>query len=332
MRRFLLFLAGMTAVITLYAAPAAATTTTTTTTDCVAAANATYRHTFNGEAGTATVTATRPLCAGQTQTFSLVSYTTGAPGSASGQFLYDTARATITATNRSATLKVAVPSCYAQVDAFIGTAVRTETTSTAAPYGTATLGSAGSRSTGALAWYAGGTTTCTAAPAVTYTNACDGTFTATLTNGANATTPAVFLTGNRRIRLSPGRSTSVKVAKGATLTVRDSRFTTHVAQWRTPTTTCATTPSQGAPPIAHPTTTPSASPSPSPATSTSTSNDYTEAPAAYATFPDTPANPSALANTGMSTGSLIAIAIGLLMIGGGITAITYLVRLNRRLA
>jgi hypothetical protein len=34
----------------------------------------------------------------------------------------------------------------------------------------------------------------------------------------------------------------------------------------------------------------------------------------------------------MGTGSIIAIALGLLMIGTGIAAITYLIRLNRSIA
>ncbi|MFF5292587.1 hypothetical protein [Paractinoplanes globisporus] len=323
MRRLLLILAGVASVLGLLAAPAAAATKS-----CV------YRHSFNGAAGTLTITASQPLCVGQSRTVSLVSYTAaGAPGTAAGQFIYDVASGKITAADRSLTLRVAVPSCRTQVDAFFGTAVQTEFTSTATPYGAAMLGSAGSRSAGALAWYAGGTTACAAASTVTYVNACDGTFTATLANAAGANTSAVFLTGGRRIRLSPGRSTSIKVAKGNTLTVRDSTFTTHVATWGTPATACTapTTPvvatvAPAAPlPLASTTPTASASPSASP------SPTYAQAPVVYPTFPDSNAA-TALAKTGMGLGSLLAIALGLLLIGGGVAAITYLVRLNRGLA
>ncbi|MFI5895953.1 hypothetical protein ACIA5D_38235 [Actinoplanes sp. NPDC051513] len=346
MRRLLLVLAGMASALALSAAPAAATgvSASTKAAACVSSSTATYRHSFNGAAGTLTITATHPLCAGQSQPVTLASYTaSGAPGTAASQFIYDSAGGTITSAKRSLTLRVAVPACYAQVDAFFGTAIQTEATSTAAPYATAKLGSKsglGARSTGALAWHTGGATACAPAPTITYAMACDGTFTATLANAADANATAVFMTGSRRIRLSPGRSTSIKVAKSQTLTVRDSSFTTHVAAWRAPT-TCTVSPTAGPTraatpqiPATRPTTTGPATVSPSPSASPSSSPGptYTEAPAVYATFPDDTTASTALSKTGMGTGSIIAIAIGLLMIGTGVAAITYLVRLNRSLA
>ena len=362
MRQSLLVFAVLATFLGLAATPAAARTATTgtaaatsgaartaaatsaaaetTTTTCVSAANAGYRHSFNGAAGTATVTATRPLCGGQSQAVTLVSYTAGGtPGTAAGQFVYDSATGKLTGTNRSLTLKVAVPGCYAQVVAFFGAGIQTELTSTAAPYGSAKLSG---RSTGPLTWYAGGTSACTATPTITYTYACDGTFTATLANGAGTNTSAVFLTGSRRIRLSPGRSTTVKATKGGTLTVRDSSFTTHVASWQSPATGCATTPTQAptqapAIPPAQPATTtltPSA-PASTTATPTTTATTATDpaydAPVAYPTFPDKTASAkvAAAAKSGMGTGSVVLIALGLLMVGAGIAAIIYLIRLNR---
>jgi len=331
-RRLLLILAGLATFLGVAAAPAAAATTAAT---CVSAANATYRHSFNGAAGTVTVTATHPLCGGQSQAVGLVSYT--AVGT-SGQFIYDSATGRLTATNRSLTLEVAVPACYAQVVAILGTGIQTELTGTAAPYGRVRLDS---RSSGPPTWYAGGTTGCTTTPTVTYAYACDGTFTATLANGPDADASAVFLTGGRRIRLSPGRSTTVKVARGATLTVRDNSFTTHVASWRSPATGCATTPTQApAIPPAQPTvTTPtaagSASATASPTTATTTTDPAYDAPVAYPTFADrtTAADAAAAAGkTGMGAGSVLLIALGLLMVGAGIAAIAYVVRLNRGLA
>jgi hypothetical protein len=363
-RRLLLILAGMAASLGLAASPAttaaAATATTTTATTaaaatatattatattataatsaiaataCVSAAAATYRHSFNGPAGTVTVTATRSLCAGQSRSVALVSYTAaGTPGTAAGQFVYDSATGNLTATNRSLTLKVAVPGCYTQVVAFFGTAVQTELTSTGAPYGTAKLGSAASRSTGPLSWYAGGASACSIAPTVAYTYACDGTFIATLANGADANTSAVFLTGGRRIRLSAGGSTTVNAAEGATLTVRDSSFTTHVATWRSPDTGCAATltPAPAAPAVQPSTTAPTASPSASAAPSTTatlTTEPVYDAPVAYPTFADKAT--TAAAKTGIGPGSVLLIVLGLLLVGTGIAAITYLVRLNR---
>jgi hypothetical protein len=337
-RRFLIVLAGMGALLTVSAIPAtAATSAVTTAGTCTSAAAATYRHTFDGPAGKVTVTAVRPLCAGQKQTFSLVSYTTGALSSASGQFLYDSAEATITSTKRTVSLDIAVPACFTQVDAIMGTAVRTETTSTAAPYGTATLGSTtgtGSRSAGARAWYAGGATACTATSTISFTNACDGTFTATLANDDSANAQAVFLTGSRRIRLSPGRTTTVKAAKHSTLTFRTSTFTTYVGTWRPPTAPCTTPARPARPavaPVAAPPTRAAAAPataSPSPAAVTSSA--FTAEPPA----PDVSLNPaalagdepSALAGTGSGMGSVIATAIGLLLVGGGVTVLSRLLR------
>ncbi|GIM97452.1 hypothetical protein [Paractinoplanes toevensis] len=317
------------------AAPVAGLVAVSAATSCVSVAAATYRHSFNGAAGTTTITATRPLCAGQTQTFTLASYTTGAPNSASGQFIYDSDSDTITATNRSVTLKVSVPACYNQVEAFFGGTVQTEATSPKALYGSAKLG-ASSRSAGPLAWYTGGSTTCAARPAVAITNACDGTFTARLSN--TGTTTAVFLTGSRRIRLSPGGTTTLKPAKGSTLTIRDSSFTTHIATWRAPAdctaiaptlspTTAAPLPTQPAP-SATATTTPA-----SPSASASTSASPYESPnPAFSTNPAalTPANSSDISDGGMSTTSIIAIIMGLLMIATGAAAITWLVRMNRQ--
>lgn len=331
MRRFLLVLSAVAAMLGV-AAPASATTAT----GCVPSSTATYRHTFDGAAGTTTITATRPLCTGQTQTFSVISYTTGAYGTAAGQFIYETASGTVTATNRTLTLRVAVPDCYTQVDAIFGRSYQTESTTTEPLYGTAKLG-ATSRSQGPLAWYAGGSAPCTAKPAVTFTNACDGTFTALLSNSGG--TPAVFLTGSRRIRLFPGASTTLRPAKGSTLTIRDSSFTTYVATWRAPAEACPVAPAPPGPTLAAPTSTapatattsPSASPPPSASTSAS---PYSSPNPAFTTNPAalTPATSGTGPAGGMSLTSVLAIIMGLLMIAAGVTALTWLIRSNRRLA
>ncbi|GIF21039.1 hypothetical protein Ate02nite_37690 [Paractinoplanes tereljensis] len=326
---------GLAAPAAALAAPAAALAAPATA--CVSPAAATYRHSFNGAAGTTTITAIRPLCSGQSQTFTLASYTTGALNSASGQFIYDSAQATITATNRSVTLKVAVPACYTQVEAFFGSTVQTEATSTKSLYGSTKLG-ASARSTGPLAWYAGGSTTCAARPAVTITNACDGTFTARLSN--TGTIPAVFVTDSRRIRLSPGATTTLTTAKGGTLTIRDSSYTTRIATWRAPTTDCATAAPTSSPITAAPLptqpTTPTATPSATAATSASPSASTSPSPY-ESPSPAFSTNPAALATAdsnisdkGMGTTSIIAIIMGLLMIATGAAAITWLVRLNRQ--
>lgn len=326
-RLSLLLLAGVPAALAVSATPAAAAS-------CTSAAAATYRHTFDGPSGTATITAVRPLCAGQTQAFSIASYTTGALSSASGQFVYDSATAAITASKRTVSLDIAVPACFTQVDAFLGSSVRTETTSTDAPYRTATLGSTtgtGSRSTGTHAWYAGGSTACTATSTVSLTNACDGTFTAKLANAAGANASAVFLTGSRRIRLAPGTTTTLKAARNGTLTIRTSTYTTYVASWRKPATPCTVAtaahlaPTRAAKPAA-PTRAATAQPTAA-ASRTAGSTAEPEAPPFYVS-PSTPAT-DALADTGPGLASTLFKALGFLMIGGGVMVLR---RLRRALS
>ena len=90
---------------------------------CVGASAATYRHTFDGSAGTATITSTAPLCDGERQAFTLVSYTAPAKSFGNPQFVYATHTATVTASKPSVTLRVDVPGCYTQVDTIFGTGV-----------------------------------------------------------------------------------------------------------------------------------------------------------------------------------------------------------------
>jgi len=326
MRRFMLVLAGAVAALTATAVPAAAATSAPAA-SCVPAEAATYRHSFDGARGIATIYAVQPLCRGQVQPFALVSYTAGG-FAAAGQFVYDVDRASIGSARRSVTLHVDVPRCHAQVDAFAGASVRNETTSGDAPYGAATLGFAGSRSTGVRAWYAGGTTECAAAPAVTFDNACDGTLTATLANGAAATVQAVFLTGSRRIHVSPGHATTVKAAAGRTLTIRDSTFTTYAGRWRTPASACPTAaPTRVALPAPAATTSPATASAATPSATTRPRSTFTAEPPAPAFSIDpaalTAEPPAALPRTGMS---LIAVGAGLLLIGLGVAALTYAIR------
>lgn len=76
---------------------------------CVPATSATYRHTFDGPAGTATITATAPLCDGERQAFTLVSYTAPSKSFGNPQFVYATHTASVTASTPSVTLRVDVP-------------------------------------------------------------------------------------------------------------------------------------------------------------------------------------------------------------------------------
>ncbi|MFG1993640.1 hypothetical protein ACGFJ7_27045 [Actinoplanes sp. NPDC048988] len=279
---------------------------------CVSTAVATYRHTFDGPSGSVTVTAAKPLCSGQSQTFALASYTTGSATSNARPFVYSTDRGSITASKRSLSLKVTVPRCYTQVEAIKGTGLTYEGTNVPA----ALLPDAS---------YRGGTKECAPAPTVTFDNDCDGTLTGTLANSDRATTDAVFLTGDRLLRLGPGESRKLTARS---LTIRTNTFVTYAGTWRQPT-DCATAETPTATP-----TTPSATPTPttggegagapvsSPTSSlpaaTATTEDLTDSGAWYPATPTTPAAAAApKSDSTMSTGSVLAIAFGLLLITGG---------------
>jgi hypothetical protein len=315
-RRTLLLLAALAAFATASATPAAAAVTLAAP-GCVSAAAATYRHTFDGPGGTVTITATTPLCAGQTQPFTLASYT----ASDSGRFIYDRSSGTITRTNRSLTLNVDVPSCAGAVTAAQGRTAPTEDTGATAD---------------ALADYTGGAGECAPRAQVTFTNACDGTFTARLTNPAGARAPAVFLAGTRLIRVGPGRSTTLTATAGSTLTIRANTFTTYVGTWRTPTTGCdsapVTTPPTSAAAAPQPpalTTSPAALPGS--ALPTTTDADPVMTPgAAFSTSPAAVSTAASISKTGMGAGSVLAIGIGLVMIGAGGVALAYLIRELRK--
>ena len=313
MRWLTLLLAAATPTV-VFSAPLAASAADT----CVSASSATFRHTFNGASGKATVTAVRPLCAGQTQSFGLVSYTEGS----GGQFTYATDRATITSRARTVRLDVVVPPCRTQVTAITGTSLLDEVTSGGNPYGASTLGAAGSRSTGTPAHYRGGSTDCDPEPTVAFTSACDGSYRATLANAASANVSAAFLIGGRLTRLAPGRSTTVRGPRQGTLTIRVNTFTTYVGTWRPPAAGCTSEPAPA--PATNPTpatarssavATPPAPAPPSPVGSATPAAD--NAPAMYYPAPTTAVPEAQAARPGMSPGSMLAVAFGLLLIGGG---------------
>jgi hypothetical protein len=320
-RRCLIVLAFLPAIA--FAGPAAAAPST-----CVTSAAATYRHTFTGPAGAATIAAVTPLCAGQSQAFSLVSYTvgTGSP------FVYDVDHAAVDANHRSVTLDIAVPRCATQVDAVFGTDVPTESPA----FGTVRLGAAsgtGHRSSGIPGWYTGGTATCTPQPSVTFASDCDGGFTATLANRAAATVAAIFLIDDHMYRVAPGTRTTVVADAGGSLTVRDNTFNTQTGTWSMPPVCTQPTPTPTtAPPLLIPTAGPaSAVPTTSsPAPTVTSARATTPTPGTLAAAAGTTFEPSAaaavesavsaadLAVTGSSSGSVALIALGVLLIGGGL--------------
>ena len=68
---------------------------------CVQVAQLKFKHTFNGSAGTATISTDQKLCPGQEQKFTLVSYTAPSAAFAVPQYIYDSDSQSITATNKS---------------------------------------------------------------------------------------------------------------------------------------------------------------------------------------------------------------------------------------
>jgi hypothetical protein len=203
---------------------------------CANADAATYRHSFDGGAGDATVTAVRPLCSGQRQTFSMISYTTSSASFAYPQFVYDSDRATVDASHTTVHLAVTVPACYFQVDLIFGASTFNEVVNADSNYANLKLGAPygiGSRSDGPYGGDADGSSPCLPKPIITYQNACDGTFTATLANDSSANVDAVFIVAGQRVRVQPGRTAGARRRSGS-LSIRDNTFTTHIASWEKP--------------------------------------------------------------------------------------------------
>jgi hypothetical protein len=323
----LLLLTGQVAPAPASAASAAA---------CVPADAATYRHTFNGAAGTATVTAVRPLCSGQKQTFSLISYTTQSANFAYPQFIYDSRSAAISAQQSSVHLAVTVPACYFQVDLIFGAAIYNEVVNADSNYGNLKLGApygTGSRSAGPYGGDADGTTTCVPKPIITYRNACDGTFTATLANDASANVDAVFIVAGQRVRVKPGHAAGAQRHTGM-LTIRDNTFTTNIGSWEKPA-TCSSrsTPVVTSPPVVPPSplsssggapATPSYGSLPSPADPT-----YDDGNGDVPINTIAPSTAAASAADTSNTSSVLVIALGVLLMIAGVAILIRVVRTFR---
>jgi hypothetical protein len=137
---------------------------------CIEAADASYRHTFDGTKGTATVAllAGQKLCKGSSQDFSLASYTASSAGgyaSTLPQQLFRQQTRTLSAKHPSVTLRVAVPDCYTQVVLIWGDRdeVLTDFRKDTPGYGAKVLGhtgAPGNRSIGPVGSFHGGQTAC----------------------------------------------------------------------------------------------------------------------------------------------------------------------------
>jgi hypothetical protein len=166
----------------------------------------------------------------------MISYTTSSASFAYPQFIYDSDQATIDSAHATVHLAVAVPPCYFQVDLIFGSSLFNEVVNADSNYANLKLGApsgTGSRSDGPYGGDADGTAPCLPKPLITYDNACDGTFTATLANDPSADVDAVFIVAGQRVHVKPGRSAGVRRRTGS-LSIRDNTFTTHIASWEKP--------------------------------------------------------------------------------------------------
>ncbi|MEU6076703.1 hypothetical protein [Micromonospora sp. NPDC047074] len=209
------------------ATPQPAETPAPTAPECVSAADARYTHTFDGPKGEATITLTNgPLCAGEKQDFALVSYVAPSAKFAVPQYLFDKSVKAFTSvpdgeigTVAKLEFKVAVPTCFTQVDFVFGSEIIDPLVEGGKRYDNRKVGSSagiGSRSEGPAAWYNGGEGTCAAEPAVEVTYDCVGTAKLTLLNRGNVA--AVFaVTGSgefaEKVTVPAGKFETLELTK-----------------------------------------------------------------------------------------------------------------------
>jgi hypothetical protein len=226
-RRFLLVLGAAAVATAAFAGVAQATgafagvARATGGSSCAGPADAGYQHSFDGAAGTVTITAARALCEGAEQSFSLVSYT----GSGASQFVYDTDNAWIDSRRRSVTLGVDVPGCAMRVQAVIGTGIVNRPGSSTGLEG---------HSDGELATYTGGAEECAPRPSVAFESYCDGVLHTRLANAADASVDAVFVVDGKRIRVRPGKRADLTSHPSGVVEVLDSTGAVSVGSWISP--------------------------------------------------------------------------------------------------
>jgi Flp pilus assembly protein TadG len=212
---------------------------------CVTAAKETYHHTFvpTNAYADATITADKPLCPGESQPVTLVSYTAQYTDSSWPQWVYYTQSGTVTASTRSLSFHVNAPACYTQID-YVFRAAPIDPLDNSEWYGSDKLGdssSPGNRSTGPNGWYHGGSADCDPQPTESFAATCTG-LQVKITNEPAANVDAVVVvtdaTGaSQRKHVAPGGSGSVTVAaaNASTVTVRDNNtLATMTGHWTRP--------------------------------------------------------------------------------------------------
>ncbi|MEU4776472.1 cell wall anchor protein [Micromonospora sp. NPDC023633] len=243
------------------------------TPQCVGMAQATYKHTFDGAKGRATVelAGDLPLCKDQKQEVLLASYFAPSAKASWPQYAHDHDVAVIDARRRKVELKVDVPKCYTQVDLVWGgkSELITPMVEKGKRYGDRKLGSKGkpgNRSAGPLGAYNGGAVSC-AHPKATFAPACDGSVDVHLSGGHYPVTFRVTANGvDHAVKVPAGKSVELPMPAGAgqiVVTERDKEVARYL--WSRPSTcglptmstesTCTelkvtvTHPGQGMPPM-----------------------------------------------------------------------------------
>ncbi|MEV4466980.1 hypothetical protein AB0J51_25555 [Micromonospora echinofusca] len=217
---------------------------------CVSAADARYTHTFDGARGEASITLTNgPLCEGEKQDFALVSYVAPSAKFAVPQYLFDKSVKAFApvpdggiGTVAKLEFKVAVPTCFTQVDFVFGSEVIDPLVEGGKRYDNRKVGSPagiGARSEGPAAWYNGGKGTCVAEPAVEATYDCDGTARLTLVNRGNVA--AVFaITGSgelaEKVTVAAGKFETLELTapQAKEITVAAEGMETWKGGWKQP--------------------------------------------------------------------------------------------------
>ncbi|MEV6525434.1 hypothetical protein AB0M43_26125 [Longispora sp. NPDC051575] len=170
---------------------------------CVKASKAQYSHTFDGPKGLATVTlkGNLPLCEGDKQPFTLISFVSPADSPDDPSFVFDVDGKFIDPTHKSVSLSVKVPACMVEVllisaeltNPELGIDVSAQGTNAKVGAPLTKKGGKGKPLPYLLDHYSGPDTACAAVPSVNALPACDGSVALTLMNGEDATLDAVFV-------------------------------------------------------------------------------------------------------------------------------------------
>ncbi|GIG60668.1 hypothetical protein Lfu02_50400 [Longispora fulva] len=171
---------------------------------CLKASRAHFSHTFDGPKGLATVSlkGDLPLCDGEKQPFTLVSFVSPGDSPDDASFVFDVDSKLIDPTHKTISLAVKVPACNVEVLLISATLDTAPDLTVASAQGNDTkvsvpLAKKGGTDKDKLPYlldhYSGPAVDCAAVPTVNALPACDGSVGLTLMNGESATLDATFV-------------------------------------------------------------------------------------------------------------------------------------------